>query len=309
MDKIKKHSIRFFLTILIILVSAIIVVGINEYYNIKKIENTISKFHAEYKEFINQDLLIEDISDISTKVLFRSSDLQKYYDKIRIDTLSSIKEINFQNEQSFNLLKNENTSYFSKELLEEFNILTKANKELFTKSQTENLSEEEIEIIINNNNRLLEIIQANFDNNTDIINGYNNAKDNIDTLIETSNTCFLDQVENDWILNATISSLFCNTLGKCNNNKVFKDEANSPVSITLNNPKNRFVKSYEYVSYFEDDFKIEYILNNMILKDNETYFIEVFEKEIAQRSIYKYNIVVIDSDSNVDCSGIVIPKQ
>ena len=271
---------------------------------INRIESSILSFQSEYKQFIDEDDIV-DLGDLTRFEVFGSHRLTNFYNNVKDETLRSFEKEYLAQLYIFNFLKNENTSNFSQE-----------NELLYKELVDDNIDlslileqQQDVDTLIlfkDNNIKIREIVVAELDKDKDVIKEYIRAKRNNGTTTKINNNCFTNQSNETWQLDKTMSNNFATKLGV----SVFNVPANlnnseSFIGITLNNPRRISSKRkyIDYVSYKSNDFRVEHLVALENLKKDYKLYAEVYVTSVLGRNIYKYNVVAIANDYKLSCDA------
>ena len=268
----------------------------------KRIERNIVNFQKEYQQYIDSGLDKKTLSMLAADNFFASNRLNEYYNNLKNKTFKRYEKEYLDELYSFNFLKMENTNNFMAENKLNYQHLVEQNNELISKLEIRsnvgyltNLKE--------NNERLIVIANKELGNDALVIQEFLRAQKNIGTQITLLNDCFKEQKFVKWHYNREISQNYCEKLALGNCLELYNSDSETFISFTLNNPKKTSIKNlaYEYVSYHADDYRIHNLDLYQKNSGNNRIYIEVYELEIFNRKIYKYNISVIDKGYQLSC--------
>ncbi|MDH6604224.1 hypothetical protein OKW23_001383 [Bacilli bacterium PM5-9] len=303
--KNKKGMIQKLLVVIFMVVFIIVFFIALENDKIKRIEKSIVNFQTEYQQYISDEITVKKLDKLVESSSFSSNSLSKFYQNFKSNTLKKFEEDYLSELYIFNFLKNEDTTSFTKGNNNYFNKLIESNNnyalELEEKNDVETLKK------FSKNNRILQRIASNeLRNDSRVIAEYTNAKNNKGTTVAIMDDCFYNQYSIQWSIDKELSTKYCNKLKLSNCNNIIKNKP-SLIGYTLNNPKaiNSKRLYVDYVSYQKNDFRLDKQNQLKASEANYNVYAEVYYKEILGRKIYKYNVVLIEKDYELNCK---LPK-
>lgn len=280
-----------------------------EYDKEKELVSEILAFQDKYSYIISDKDMVDEkqLYEMSKGIVYpENSNLIKYQENLEDKVYTIIDQSYNNQERLFKLMNELNITNLDSETATKYNELINLNRNDLTKYQT---TKDVILIdeVAKRNNELLEIVQVDYSKNSDIIEAFEKAKENENTTNKLIDDCFTTQTNDKWKPSVEISTLWCKNSGldNCNTKDLFlKDEEKGYSSFSMNNPKqvNSDIKTFEYVSYspnYVDQSIVDYFSK---YTDEYTIYLEVFEQEVNNTKIYKYNAIPVKSDYELSCS-------
>ncbi|MGL4383342.1 MAG: hypothetical protein ACRCTA_06460 [Bacilli bacterium] len=306
-----KKYLKITITIVIVILICTTLFNMYQQQSSQAIIVKIIKLQDKYEGFIEPDLVYtkEELEAISNKVVFKEAHLDKLYQQTKKVTYAKIEEQLNQYQSEFDLLKLENTTYFSDIHLKEFTDIVKINEDLFARIKKDKDATLFDKVVANN--KLLQVIIKNeYVLKDETVLEFQKALQNNDTTTILNDNCFNNQSNLKWTLDLEASKKYCIALGLLDCNDLYNKKNSKFIGYSLNNPSIlKPLQSLEYVSYFKDEFHLNELTNLLINQVGFKVIPEVYQVENNKNIIYKYNIILIPNDYELSCAYPNVIKE